>query len=244
MNLTYAKIVDGTLVSRSNVFEKLNEPVVSIADLIGTDISEWLPMSNCPTALQEETQSAPSILIVDDDPIFCHRVARIARKMNLSVTVCDSLAKFTALPRELMFDVAILDYYFGDITANQISHLLRKEIPIVVMSAFSGSLNLTTALPKGTKKVLSKEVGVEKIIDEALSTLSLLSRFSFLPRMMPSENSWLASKRNLVIAVVASLWLAVAFSLVYRASDHKIHFFDSPTETFGPIAKHSVPTSE
>src|SRR5687767_1448781 len=65
----------------------------------------------------------PHILVVDDDPMFCKRFVAEAKSHHLSVTPCQSVGDLIALPRKLPFDVAVIDYFFGELTAQQIVHL-------------------------------------------------------------------------------------------------------------------------
>jgi CheY-like chemotaxis protein len=116
-----------------------------------------------------KTKSAPSIVLVDDDPVFGKLMAMIALKQKLPFVFVnpekESLQKLT----ELNFDIAILDYDLGKNTGLQLAQLLKrkgKTAPIVMVSA--SKFVDSTLWPKAVRSLVCKKVGPYAILVSAL----------------------------------------------------------------------------
>src|SRR5687768_13603444 len=79
---------------------------------------------------------SPSLLVIDDDPLFCERMARTAWSSGANVTCCKTVGEVLHLSRMeplKRFDVALVDYFFGELTAVQVAFLLGN-MPVILMS--------------------------------------------------------------------------------------------------------------
>ena len=76
----------------------------------------------------------PRVLLVDDDPIFCKTIARAAKQQAIDVVTCSSMEEFDRLLSQDPYDVALVDYYFGDRTAPELLHLFDENVPVVLIS--------------------------------------------------------------------------------------------------------------
>lgn len=78
----------------------------------------------------------PRILLVDDDPIFCKVMQRLAQNYRSPLTVVSSVAKMPETP-DNAFDVAVIDYDLGCVTGLELIACLREQglnIPVVLVS--------------------------------------------------------------------------------------------------------------
>ena len=117
---------------------------------------------------ESEKTSSPKILLVDDDPMFCKAVQRKAKKLQLDLTICKTLGDITKLPSKPEFDVAVLDYFFGEeLTAFQISHLFSREVPVVLVSNTEGRKLSGDSWPSEIRTFVHKSAGIDAILAEA-----------------------------------------------------------------------------
>src|SRR5688572_1320121 len=79
-------------------------------------VSEYLqtPTKQFPQVL--DVASTPNLLFVDDDPLFCEAIIRIAAHQRIALTVCQNLEQVLQVTRDCQFDGAILDYFLGERT--------------------------------------------------------------------------------------------------------------------------------
>lgn len=118
-------------------------------------------------AERSEFTSQLRLLVVDDDPIFCKAISRAARKRGVHVRVCDRLSSLTMLPDQLPYDAVILDYYFRGLTGTQLSFMLGKDLPIVMVSASEKTDLFDSAWPECVREFIHKGRGIEAILDAA-----------------------------------------------------------------------------
>jgi len=52
-------------------------------------------------------------------------MSKVAAKNKIALSVCSSVEEFGQLPSHRQFDVAIIDYFLGDITGLEIASLFR-----------------------------------------------------------------------------------------------------------------------
>src|SRR4051794_37686729 len=77
----------------------------------------------------------PSILVVDDDPLFCRAVVGFGKRAGIFVTAHDPSADIATLPRDGFADVAIVDYDLGAWTGAQLAVLFRKTAVLMVSAS-------------------------------------------------------------------------------------------------------------
>lgn len=103
------------------------------------------------------------ILVIDDEPSVANSQAASLSSLGYRVTVaCDpraALTLFEAKPSE--FDCVLLDQRMpelsGDMVAVQLLRI-RPDIPIVICSGFSDSLNMRSAQDLGIRDVIMKPI--------------------------------------------------------------------------------------
>ena len=79
-----------------------------------------------------------SILLIDDDEIFCHIMEKEAKREGLNLTSITSLSRFSG-PSDLAdYDTFLIDYDLDDMTGFQLAEYLYSrypEKPVVMISA-------------------------------------------------------------------------------------------------------------
>lgn len=110
----------------------------------------------------------PKILFVDDDPLLCKKLERKAKKMDVDITICKSVSDIMKLPSQPDFDIAVLDYFFGELTAFQLSHLLGREIPIILISNTEARKISNDKWPPEIRSFIPKSKGLDAILSEAI----------------------------------------------------------------------------
>lgn len=118
----------------------------------------------------EETVASPRVLLVDDDPVFCKKVQRNAKRLHLDVTVCKTPAEVQRLPNLGAFDVAVLDYFIPGVTAMDLSRKLGEKIPIVLVSNTEAWKLSGENWPPVIRSFVHKSMGPETILAEAMLT--------------------------------------------------------------------------
>lgn len=183
----------------------------------------WMPLGVDPTVVFPLVQEkVPKILLVDDDPLFCKAVQKEAGKMHLDLTVCTSMGDLAQLSRRKSYDVAVLDYFFGDgITGIQISHLLADDTPIVLVSNTEGRKLVGERWPEEIRTFLPKTVGTHAILAEALLA-------AHWPRTVAAELP--------VDVWPAPAWLPMAAALVTLLALMALYFIE-PLPLFDPGAR-------
>jgi CheY-like chemotaxis protein len=122
---------------------------------------------------EQSLSESPRICLLDDDPTYGRVMAKIAQRMELDLIVCESVDDLPALS-DNSFDVAIVDYDLGSVTGVEVTEYLEhflNGIPILMISGTIRNLGNESYWPKSVRKFLSKELGPDKIISEALKSL-------------------------------------------------------------------------
>jgi hypothetical protein len=197
-------------------------------NLFNAQSSTAIPWSSRPLLGLEPLEVAPThnpkVLLVDDDPLFCRAVERRARQMHLDLTICKTFGDVSKLAGRSAFDVAILDYFFGEeFTAFQISHMLSREVPVVLVSATEGRKLSGDSWPPEIKTFLHKSVGTDAILAEALLAAH---RARMLPAAL-SEDLGQHRRSVLSVAFAAVATLAILYFVSRHAVGAKnIHYWD------------------
>lgn len=87
------------------------------------------------------TKNNPVMLVVDDDPSFCHLMTRLGERENFKVIAYSSIRNVYRDLEFIDFDVAVIDYDLGPVTGAQFSNYVKrvkKNIPVLLVS--SGSM--------------------------------------------------------------------------------------------------------
>ncbi|MBK7141739.1 MAG: PAS domain S-box protein [bacterium] len=135
----------------------------------GTSFHLFLPVadkaqSSIPQVLPAAVEGGnESILVIDDEPAVANSHAASLTSLGYRVTVaCDPRAAITVFQeRPTDFDCVLLDQRMPEMTGDQVAvNLLRirPDIPIVLCSGFSDSLELKEAHDLGIRDVVMKPV--------------------------------------------------------------------------------------
>lgn len=110
-----------------------------------------------------------SVLIVDDDEVFCDALARAFEKRDYSTHVANNLEELTALDGLSTIQFGVVDLRVGaDSGLNVIKLLLEKNpnIKIVMLTAYASIATTVEAMKLGAKNYLTKPASVQEIIDK------------------------------------------------------------------------------
>lgn len=198
---------------------------------------DWQPFQSFET--REEVTTAPNILLVDDDPLFCNSFQRKARDMQLGVSVCKTLQDISSLPNEADYDVVILDYFLGDnLTALQISGFFPQETPIILISNTDGKKLSGNTWPFEVRRFIHKSEGTESILREALITCHWEN---LLPSSLLEEVPLQKSESLWWLPLAGVLSAATAFALLYFTSSvHSSPFYRWDKAPIPPSHSYSL----
>lgn len=134
---------------------------------------EKLDAFHRPAALMERTRKAagiefpPSIVVVDDDPIFGGIIRRKARKHGMSVVHIAGVEELNSVNLS-HFDVAVVDYFLEGMNGLQMTKLIEEKckgvLPVVLIS---GTMR-EERVPDGVFSFVPKQDGIEAILDQAV----------------------------------------------------------------------------
>jgi len=110
--------------------------------------------------------TAPHILVIDDEPQILRALRTILTEKEFQVTVAnrgeDGLTLAAANPP----DIVILDLGLPDISGIEVCARLREwtQIPIIILSVRDGEKDKVAALDKGADDYLTKPFGIEELL--------------------------------------------------------------------------------
>jgi CheY-like chemotaxis protein len=119
-------------------------------------------------------QTAPSILVVDDDPDTCRNIADILGDLGYRVDTAPDGPAALELVRKNPYDVALLDFKMPGMNGLELYREIRKlraGTVAIIVSAYTNQATRDEALGAGAWQVLSKPVDFPKLlglVDEAL----------------------------------------------------------------------------
>lgn len=130
-------------------------------------ITEWPPA--LPTAIptsattKASSPSAPTILIVDDEPITRARLSHLLSQEGYSVLEANNGRKALAMVKESAVDLVLLDIQMPEMDGFRSIRLLRQmfdlsELPVVMMTAGEGSDQIIEAFDCGANDYISKPI--------------------------------------------------------------------------------------
>ncbi len=144
----------------------------------GSTFTVWLPMvvSETEGTVREETSPLPGgkehILMVDDERSIVEMNSTILERLGYEVTALTSstqaLELFTSNPQA--FDLVITDQTMPELTGADLARrirALRKEIPVILMTGFSETIDGERARRMGIRRMLMKPV-VKNELAEAI----------------------------------------------------------------------------
>ena len=116
----------------------------------------------------------PKIAVIDDDPLYCRVMTKVADQCHLYITCFSDLDSFFKSYKAETFNVAILDYYLGPLeVTDSISSIEvhNIDIPIVVIS--SSNNRQENQWPDQIKSFIHKALGPYAAIDAAFEAFTI-----------------------------------------------------------------------
>jgi DNA-binding NtrC family response regulator len=113
------------------------------------------------------TETAPSVLVVDDDADNCRNLADILTDMGYRVDTAHDGPAGLALVRARPYDVALLDYKMPGMTGLELYRKikeLRAGTVAVLVSAYTDPATHDAALGAGVWRVLPKPVDLPRLL--------------------------------------------------------------------------------
>lgn len=124
--------------------------------------------ATCDRFESDREPQRPRVFLLDDDPVFCKLMEKVARRNGIPLAVCSRLADFGRDRSHREFDVAVIDYYLEDLTGPQLVWLLDQR-PVVMVSRNEDCLEEKKEWPDSIKKFVAKKAGPEAILEAAVT---------------------------------------------------------------------------
>src|SRR5690606_10050580 len=103
----------------------------------------------------------PQILLIEDDTTFAVVINGFLSKNNYDVTVANSAKEGLNSFSSKQYDLVIMDYRLPDLNGSDLLSSLkkeRKEIPVIVMTAFSDIKTAVQVMKKGALDYITKPI--------------------------------------------------------------------------------------
>lgn len=114
-----------------------------------------------------ESIEQPSLLIVDDDPVFCDVLAKAMTKRGFVVTCSHTIASALEKVESLMPEYAIIDLKLSDESGLTLVDKIKKLDPgtrIVMLTGYASIATAVEAIKLGATHYLAKPVDVNEIM--------------------------------------------------------------------------------
>jgi two-component system response regulator RegA len=134
--------------------------------------------------------SKNSIIVVDDDIVFCDALARSLIKRNYEVVVAYNLSELQAISNVSDIKFGIVDLRLGeDSGLKVIKYLLdaNPDMNILMLTAYASIATTVEAIKLGAKNYLTKPASIEEILEKLTVQAASLET--------PIEDSHLSVKR-------------------------------------------------
>lgn len=112
-------------------------------------------------------EESPSLLLVDDDTMFCQVLHRALEKRGFAVTVAHSVAEALPLANANPPEHAIVDLKMGGASGLTLVHALHELDPatrIVVLTGYASIATAVEAIKLGATQYLSKPANADEIV--------------------------------------------------------------------------------
>jgi diguanylate cyclase (GGDEF)-like protein len=139
------------------------------------------------------------VLIIDDDPLQCHFLARTVQKWGAVPFEAQAFAEAVRLQRECKPDIVLLDVLMPHVDGYKLAQMFKREarfVPILLLTALDDLDSKRRALSAGADEFLTKPVNVL----ELQIRLSSMLRFKKLADELASANA-----RLLLLATIDPL---------------------------------------
>ena len=77
--------------------------------------------------LQTKSSELPKVLLIDDDPLFCKTMQKVAHRSSVRMMTCTSAEAVSKIKESDEFDVVLLDYFVDKVTAPELLPQLRTN---------------------------------------------------------------------------------------------------------------------
>lgn len=132
-------------------------------------------------AMTRPAETAPRILLFDDDPAYCGELSRYLEAYGFSVTAVLTVADFVTRLATENPDLILLDQRLGDTTGTDILRSLRAQTdtPCIIV----------TGEPDPLDRVVNLELGADDEVDKSMQPRELLARIrAVLRRSRPAPS--------------------------------------------------------
>jgi DNA-binding NtrC family response regulator len=122
-------------------------------------------------ALKEKTKT---LLLIDDDPIFCNLMSGAAKALGLELEYYNSVLEMDQSTLSRSFDMGILDYDLGPINGFDIAQhapQLLQDRPVILVSAYEKNKLPTIHWPRQICGYICKKDGAFNIVNYAKSMM-------------------------------------------------------------------------
>lgn len=112
------------------------------------------------------------VFLLDDDPVFCNLMAKVAKRHGVHLDAYESLMDLDSIGQILDYDVAIIDYNLQEMTGIEVGEYLRPffaKTPVILVSIQDQSEIEEPHLPGAISQFVNKEVGCETILLTSLA---------------------------------------------------------------------------
>ncbi len=123
-------------------------------------------------------ESAPTILIVDDDPELLKLVMVLLKRIKAqSIPAKDGQTALSLIPTLTKLDLVILDLMLPDIDGFEILRRIRKQpeldhIPVLILSAKADPATIRYGMDNGADGYVTKPYIANSLIDRVQTLLS------------------------------------------------------------------------
>ncbi len=168
-----------------------------------------------------------SVLLIDDDPLFTRIMRRDAKGLPIDLVVCGSFDEWLRLSGRSKVDVAVVDYYLGELTGVTFAGLSGESVPILLISGDDRAGNETfSKWPKTIKRFINKDQGTRAILSGAVELGAACRRTELALHAGEGLGGGMDQAAWLVPAVLAvALFLALSWAGAVRpnAVPEKLH---------------------
>jgi DNA-binding response OmpR family regulator len=114
------------------------------------------------------------LLIIDDDGTFGHLLETVATAQGFAAECRTSLVDLGTFARIKEFDVAIVDFYLGNIRGDEIAEYVESffgHIPVVIASGRDFRAEEVASWPGAVRQFVAKSAGADAIVAAAREVL-------------------------------------------------------------------------
>ena len=122
---------------------------------------------NSPSSVTPSSETAPNLLLVDDDEVFCQVLSRAMQKREFTVHVAYNFKQAELLAQQHDIEYAIVDLRIESESGLQVIQSLisyNPDMRIVVLTGYASISTAVQAIKLGAAQYLTKPAEVDEII--------------------------------------------------------------------------------